>query len=129
MRTSVLPGRRRCRRPVYWISVLAVEFANGVDLTYYWSKSLPIGAAYWCPLRNWKQREFHVAVRSGSDGLGARHAESRNLHDDALRYFGAHPGNVVRVWLIAVSVFKRQRGRCAHADIRLRGGGDEQIVL
>jgi hypothetical protein len=36
---------------------------------------------------------------------------------------------VVRVWLIAVSVFKRQRGCFSLADIRLRGGGEEQIVL
>jgi hypothetical protein len=82
-----------------------------------------------CPLPNWNHREFHVVIRSGGDGLGAWHAERRNLHADALRYFGAHPGDVVRVWLIAVSVFKRQRGAFSITGIRLRGGGDEQIVL
>ena len=67
-------------------------------------------------------------IRSGSEGLGAWHAERRNLHADALRSFGAHPGDVVRVWLIAASVFKRQRGSFSIADIRLRGGGEEQVV-
>jgi hypothetical protein len=87
------------------------------------------GAADWCPLPNWKPREFHVVIRSGSEGLGAWHAERRSLHADARRYLGTHPGDVVRVWLIAVSVFKRQRGCFSLADIRLRGGGEEQIVL
>ena len=109
---------------------LAVEFANGLDLTYFWSKALPVGTAFWCPLPNWKHREFHVAIRSGAAGLGAWHAERRNLHADALRYLGAHPGDVTRIWLIAVSVFKRQRGSFAVADIRLRGGGGaEHVVL
>lgn len=108
---------------------LAVEFENGLDLTYYWSCELPVGTAYWCPLPNWKRREFHVVIRSGRVGLGVWHDERRNLHADALRYFGSPPGNVVRVWLIAVSVFKRQRGTFSIANIRLRGGGVEQAVL
>jgi hypothetical protein len=68
-------------------------------------------------------------VRSGRDGLGAWHPERRNLHADALRYLGAHPGDVVRVWLIAVSVFGRELGRCAYADIRFDGGGETLAVL
>jgi hypothetical protein len=108
---------------------LAVEFENGLDLTWYWSVALPVGTAYWCPLPNWKHKEFHIVVRSGREGLGTWHEERRNLHADALRYLGKDPGNVVRVWLIANSVFKRQRGSFSVADIRLRGGGDEQVVL
>jgi hypothetical protein len=108
---------------------LAVEFENGLDLTYYWSKALPVGSAYWCPLPNWKHKEFHVVIRSGSEGLGAWHAERRDLHAEALRHFGKHPGNVVRVWLIANSVFKRQRGSFAIAGIRLSGDGEELAVL
>ena len=57
------------------------------------------------------------------------HAERRNLHADALRWFGSHPGDIVRVWLIASSVFKRQRGSFTIAGIRLRSEGAEQIVL
>jgi hypothetical protein len=129
-RVDALPGLvREDSVPSHDYLSLAVEFANGLDLTYYWSKALPVGSAYWCPLPNWKHREFHIVIRSGSEGLGAWHAERRNLHADALRYFGAHPGDVVRVWLIASSVFKRQRGSFSVANIRLRGGAAEQIVL
>jgi len=129
-RVDALPGLvREDSIPSHDYLSLAVEFANGLDLTYYWSKELPVDAAYWCPLPNWKHREFHIVIRSGSEGLGAWHAERRNLHADALRYFGAHPGDVVRVWLIASSVFKRQRGSFSVADIRLRGSAEQQIVL
>jgi hypothetical protein len=129
-RVDALPGLvREDSLPSHDYLSLAVEFANGLDLTYYWSVALPVGAAYWCPLPNWKQREFHVVIRSGSDGLGAWYAERRDLHADALRYLGAPPGDVVRVWLIANSVFKRQRGSFSVADIRLRSGGEERVVL
>jgi hypothetical protein len=129
-RVDALPGLvREDSVPSHDYLSLAVEFANGLDLTYFWSRALPVGAAFWCPLPNWKHREFHVAIRSGSAGLGAWHDERRDLHADALRYFGSHPGDVVRVWLIANSLFKRQRGSFAIAGIRLAGGGAEQSVL
>jgi hypothetical protein len=129
-RVDALPGlMREDSTPSHDYLSLAVEFQNGLDITYYWSKELPVGAAFWCPLANWKHREFHVVVRSGPAGLGAWHDERRDLHADALRWFGAHPGDVVRVWLIAVSVFKRQRGKCAYAAIELRNGGEKRVVL
>jgi hypothetical protein len=68
-------------------------------------------------------------VRSGPAGLGTWQSERRDLHSDALQYFGAHPGDVVRVWLIAVSVFKRQPGHCAYAGIELRHGSEKLAVL
>ena len=68
-------------------------------------------------------------IRSGRAGLGVWRDERRDLHADALRYFGAHPGDAVRVWLIACNVFKRQRGNCVYADIRLSCGARQQIVL
>jgi hypothetical protein len=129
-RVDALPGLvREDSVPSHDYLSLAVEFANGLDLTYYWSKELPVGAAYWCPLANWKQREFHVVVRSGDAGLGTWHDERRDLHADALEYFGAHPGDIVRVWLIAVSVFKRQPGKCSYAGIELRDGNEKLAVL
>jgi hypothetical protein len=129
-RVDALPGlAREDTVPSHDYLSLAVEFANGLDLTYFWSRALPVGAAFWCPLANWKHREFHVAIRSGRAGLGAWHDERRNLHADALRYLGAPPGDVVRIWLIAVSVFKRQLGRCAYSGIHLRSGARELAVL
>jgi hypothetical protein len=129
-RVDALPGLlREDSLPSHDYLSLAVEFENGLDLTWFWSRELPVGAAFWCPLPNWKAREFHVAIRSGDEGLGAWHDERRNLHDDALRYLGSHPGDAVRVWLIAVSVFARQLGACAYADIRFTGGGQTLRVL
>ncbi len=129
-RVDSLPGvLREDTVPSHDYLSIAVEFENGLDLTYYWSKELPVGSHYWCPLPNWKAREHHVVVRSGSAGLGEWHSERRDLQADAVRYLGAHPGNVVSVWLIAVSIFKRQTGVCAYSDVRLNCGSDERVVL
>ena len=108
---------------------IAVEFENGLDLTYTWSPELPVGHAYWCPLPSWKDRELHVVLRSGPDGLGAWQSEERDLHADAERYFGAAPGRVVRVWFIAVSLFQRSEGRCTWRDVRLDGEAGLQSIL
>jgi hypothetical protein len=108
---------------------IAVEFENGTDLTYTWSPELPEGHAYWCPLPTWKDRELHVVQRSGTDGLGTWCAEERDLHADALACFGAEPGDVVRVWFIAVSLFQRGEGRCTWRGVELAGpGGSARIV-
>src|SRR5207253_1427974 len=60
---SVLPENSALSHD--YLSV-AVEFENGRDITYTWSPELPAGTGYWCPLPTWKDREFHVVVRSGS---------------------------------------------------------------
>lgn len=111
---------------------IAVEFDNGWDLTYYWSKALPVETGFICPLPNWQHREYHVVVRSGDAGLGETVAERRNVHRDYERYMrnlGAPPTRIVRVWLIANSVFMRQEGACRYSDIRLHDGHDEWVVL
>jgi hypothetical protein len=96
---------------------IAVEFDDGQDLTYYWSAALPVGTVYRCPLPTWKDRETHLVVRSGTDGLGEWHHERRDLHDDYRRYVGGPARAVVRVWLIANSLFLRARGQCEYSDI------------
>jgi len=98
---------------------LAVELSDGRDLTYTWSRELAPETSYWCPLPTWRDREQHVVVRSGLDGLGRWHAEERDLYADHARFMGPHPARIVRVWLIAVSLFQRQRGQCWYADIEL----------
>ena len=129
-RVDALPGvLREDTVPSHDYMSIAVEFANGLDLTYYWSKSLPVGTHYWCPLPNWRKREHHVVIRSGQGGLGGWCDERRDLHADAVRFLGGHPGDVVRVWLIANSIFKRQRGTCTYSGIRLSGGGQQRVVL
>jgi hypothetical protein len=108
---------------------LAVEFDNGRDITYYWSSHLPVGTGYDCPLPNWAGKEFHVVVRSGQDGLGQWHTERRNLYADYRHYMGEPPARIVRVWLIANSIFQRGQGICDYADICLHSGAGEERVL
>jgi hypothetical protein len=111
---------------------LAVEFDNGWDITYYWSRALAEGTGFICPLPNWKHREFHVVVRSGESGLGTPVVERRPLLRDFDRYMkdlGDPPKRIRRVWLIANSVFMRQRGRCQFSRIRIHGEGSDVVVL
>ncbi len=105
---------------------IAVEFDNGLDLTYLWSAALPVGTHFRCPLPTWKDRETHWVVRSGSAELGRWLDESRNVYDDyRIAIGGTVPTRIVRVWLIAVSLFQRGEGRCAYAGIRLSQGNTE----
>ena len=108
---------------------IAIEFENGRDITYYWSCGLPVGTGYDCPLPNWSGKEYHVVVRSGQAGLGEWLHERRNLYSDYKKYMGEPPGRIVKVWLIANSIFQRGQGDCRYADIVLHGGGGQTPVL
>jgi len=98
---------------------IAVEFDDGQDLTYYWSAALPEGTVYRCPLPTWKDKETHVVVRCGTAGLGRWLDEERDLHADYACILGGPAREVVRVWLIANSLFQRGHGRCEYASISL----------
>ncbi len=108
---------------------LAVEFDNGLDLSYYWSATLPAEHFYACPLDNWRDKETHLVIRSGAGGLGTWIAEDRDLAADYQRAIGKPATRIVRVWFIAVSLFQRRTGRCQYADIRLSDGGTHLTVL
>jgi hypothetical protein len=107
---------------------IAVEFNDGRDITYYWSSELAEETGYWCPLPTWKDREFHVVVRSGREGLGRWLSEERNLYQDYRRFIGEPPARIVRVWLIANSIFQRGEGICAYREMRLIGAAGEQSL-
>jgi len=98
-------------------------------VTYYWSAELPVGEGYWCPLPTWKEREYHIVVRSGTQGLGTWKPEERNLSDDYRKYVGEPPSRIKRIWLIANSIFQRGHGRCRYAGISIGGPNIRQIVL
>lgn len=98
---------------------VAVEFENGRDITYFWSHELPVGTGFWCPLPSWADREFHVVVRSGAEGLGAWRSERRNLYEDYKAYIGAPPSRIVRVWLIASSRWQRLGGEMQVKALRV----------
>lgn len=99
---------------------VAVEFDNGQDITYFWSCELPLETTFRCPIPSWADRETHVVVRSGLDDLGKWLEEERDLYADyADRIGGPIPEKIVRVWLIAVSIFQQTEGKCRFADIAI----------
>jgi len=107
---------------------IAVEFENGRDITYYWSWELPEQHGYWCPLPTWRDREFHVVVRSGTRQLGEWLSETRNLFEDYTRYMGKPPGRILRVWLIASSRWQRFEGDMTIRNVRLTSSRGTVVI-
>ncbi|HVN41782.1 MAG TPA: DUF3047 domain-containing protein [Steroidobacteraceae bacterium] len=108
---------------------IAVEFDDGQDLTYYWSAALPAGTVYRCPLPTWAAKETHVVVRSGTRELGRWLDEERDLYEDYRRIIGGGARGILRVWIIANSLFQRGHGRCEYSRITLRGPRQAILVL
>ena len=98
---------------------VAVEFEDGKDLTFMWSAGLPHDHVFTCPLNFWCERETHWVVRTPRDGLGRWLDESRGLWSDTQTAYGARPAKAVRLWLIAKSIFQRNRGVATVRDLRL----------
>ncbi|WFL78400.1 DUF3047 domain-containing protein [Altererythrobacter arenosus] len=99
---------------------IAVEFENGRDLTYMWSAGLDEGHIFRCPLDWWCDWETHWVLRSGPTGLGQWHNEKRLIAADYREALGEPvPARVVRVWLIANSVFQRQSAHARFRNIRV----------
>ena len=90
---------------------IAVEFDNGLDLTYMWSASLPHDTVFQCPLPWWKERETHWVIRrAGDDPLHTWLDESRNVAEDYdVAIGGPRPERIVGIWLIANSLFPARR--------------------
>ena len=117
-------------QPTHDYLSIAVEYDNGQDLTYYWSSALPVDTIFKCPLAWWDKRETHWAVRSGEAELGAWLAESRVLKGDYAKAIGGElPRRIVRVWLIANSVFQRRVGEARFADIAIVSGGQRRQIV
>jgi hypothetical protein len=109
---------------------IAVEFDDGLDLTYQWSAGLEMESSYRCPLPHWSERETHLVVRSARSELGAWLNEERNVYTDrAAAIGGADPGRIIRVWLIAVSAFQHGVGSCSYSGIRLANATESCTVL
>jgi hypothetical protein len=109
---------------------VAVEFDDGRDLTYHWSFGLPTETSYCCPLPHWREREWHLVVRSGNDGLGEWQDEERTLAADRAKAIGGvNPLTVVRVWLIVTCACGGGEARGSYADIELVDGASTIRVL
>lgn len=103
---------------------IAVEFDNGLDLTFMWSAALKPGTVFQCPLPWWSARETHWVLRAlPEDPLGVWLDEDQPLlscYHTAIG--GPAPARVVAVWLIANSLFQRQPGACRYRNLRLVAG-------
>lgn len=109
-------------QPTHDYLSIAVEFDDGQDLTYMWSSSLAEGTIFRCPLPYWDRVETHWVLRSNPAELGRWLSEEQPLKADYAKAIGLPPKRVVKVWLIAVSVFQRNEGLCEYAGIELVDG-------
>ncbi len=108
---------------------IAVEFDDGQDITYMWSSQLPVGKVFRCPIPGWDQVETHVVQRSGVEQLGLEVEDQADLYADYKRIIGGPAKRVVKVWLIANSLFMRGHGRCAYRNILIGQPGKQQHIL
>lgn len=108
---------------------IAVEFDNGQDLTFFWSKDLPVGEHFHCPLPGWDHRETHVVTRSGTADLGKWLSEEENLFANYKTAVGGEmPKRIVRVWLIGVSLFQKGEGKSQFGEMVLKDGSKKVQV-
>lgn len=128
-KVDILPSRSRedALQTHDYLSI-AVEFDNGRDLTYFWSAELPPETGFHCPIPNWENKETHVAIRSGQEKLGQWVQEERNVYADYKRWVGEPPAKIVKVWLLAVSLFRHQEGQCEYGPIELLTGDRVTVV-
>ncbi len=108
---------------------IALEFDNGQDLTWYWSKVLPEGTHFTCPLPWWDERETHYVLQSGEAGLGEWHSHTRNVLSDYRESITkSEPARIVGVWFIGNSIFARQAAAASFTNVVI-STGDESVVV
>ena len=104
---------------------VAVEFDNGQDITWLWSRFLEVEQGFRCPLSWWDERETHIVLQSGSEGLGEWYTHRRNiLADYAAHVGGEPPERIVGVWFIATSL-SQTPAEASFANVTLIGSGQE----
>jgi hypothetical protein len=117
-------------QPTHDYLSIAIEFDNGLDLTYMWSSELAVDTIFQCPLPWWDQRETHWVLRNNPAELGRWLHERRDVQADYRRAIGGSlPEKVVAVWLIANSAFQRGEGDCQYRGIQLQRGDAEVSVV
>jgi hypothetical protein len=102
---------------------IAVEFDNGKDITWMWSKDLAPETIFACPLPEWQQRETHIVLQSGSQGIGEWFSHTRPVQQDyqsAVK--GDLPTRIVGLWIIGVAVFGLQQADAHFANIVIEDG-------
>jgi len=89
---------------------IAVEFDNGQDFTWMRATTGEPDTIYACPLPGWQEREIHMILQSGKDGLGDWQTHKRRVLADyqagpAPLSEPDAPTKIVAVWFIANTVF------------------------
>jgi hypothetical protein len=108
-------------QPTHDYLSIAIEFDNGLDLSYMWSSTMDVDTIFQCPLPWWDERETHWVLHNNEAELGRWLNESRNVLADYQRAIGGPlPKKVVGVWLIANSAFQRGEGHCRYRQIALQ---------
>ncbi|WP_020182743.1 DUF3047 domain-containing protein [Methylotenera sp. 1P/1] len=108
---------------------IAVKFDNGKDLTFFWSRNLPVDSSFHCPLSGWTDRETHVVARSGTADLGKWLGEEKNILDYYKKAVGGPlPKRITHVWLIGVSFLQHGKGLSQFGDIKLYDGKNQLLV-
>lgn len=108
---------------------IAAEYDDGQDLTYFWSRNLPVGKAFRCPIPRWTPLESHMVVRSRLTDLGKWVRDERDLYEDYKTHIGGSAQSVVNIWLLGVSLFQRRSGSCRFADIQISQPGAAPLRL
>ncbi len=108
---------------------VGVEFDDGQDLTYFWSSNLPPGTTFRCPIPRWNEIETHMVIRTGYEGLGQWVNEDRDVFADYHTHVAGPAQNIVRVWLLAVTIFQRRHAACRYAGISLHSPAKELVIL
>jgi hypothetical protein len=115
--------------PTHDYMSIAVKFDNGKDLTFFWSRNLPVDTGFYCPLPGWNHREIHVVARSGTAELGQWLSEEKNILDYYQKVVGGPlPKRITHVWIIGVSLFQHLEGQSEFADIALQDGAKKLLV-
>lgn len=109
---------------------IALEFDNGQDLTWMWSRELEPGTHFGCPLPWWDARETHFVLSSGPENLGTWERHDRKVLADYRESIAVpEPRRIVGIWFIANSLFGRQPGAASFANVSIRDGNSETVIF
>jgi len=105
-------------------SSIAIELDNGQDITWMWGTHVAAGTSFRCPLRWWDERETHIVLQSGNQGLGEWFTHTRKIAEDYDKAVGGRrPQRIMGVWLISVGAFGGELADATFADVTVRSGG------
>jgi hypothetical protein len=108
---------------------VAVEFENGQDITWFWSRFLEVGQGFRCPLYWWDEHETHIVLQSGTEDLGEWYSHKRNILEDYVAHIGGEvPERIVGVWFIATSL-SGTPADAKFSNVSLTGTGPEVRVF